>query len=227
MPLLNSVLGNSGSVNTGFPLGNIGSGISSLFSSFADHLQTSVGQNIDNLSTGVSDALANYNVDSDIVSDVPQGLQPQAYTISQYINAHPGASAEQILNYMAKHSDEYAEMYMNYLLEQGQLDAANAYTAEREDTAYQRLVQDLKAAGLNPAMMYGSSAGTYAGGSQGYIKMSEGASSRDFTRNKQLQELILKTLVYELQTKKFAMNSILSLYGSNSGLLGKILGAVL
>lgn len=138
------------------------------------------------------------------VSNAEQG----GFSLSQFMADNPGMTYQQILQEAAKHSDEYAEVYLNYLTERGELDAANQYTANREDTAYQRLVSDLQAAGLNPAMMFGSHATPSAAGSQGYVKMSEGANSRQIGNYSKLKTLLYKMLNYELQKSKLITDSV-------------------
>lgn len=120
------------------------------------------------------------------------------WSLSAYMQSHPGASYESIMREASLHSDEWAEKYLDYLTERGELDRANEYTANREDTAYQRLVQDLRKAGINPALMYGSGGNISASGSQGYIKMSEGANSRTIGNYSKLKQLMLGVLSYEL-----------------------------
>ena len=136
------------------------------------------------------------------------------WSLSQYMNEHPGASYEQIWSEAAKHGDEFAEKYLDYLTEKGELDAANQYTANREDTAYQRLVADLKKAGLNPAMMYGSTASTSASGSQGYVKMTEGANQRTISNYDKMKNLLLAILKYELQKGLGIANTVIDGIGA-------------
>ena len=128
--------------------------------------------------------------------------------LSDYMSTHPGLSPEEYMAWMAQHSDEWAEKYLDYLTEKGQLDTANEYTANREDTAYQRLVADLKAAGLNPAMMYGSSASPSAAASQGYIRMTEGANSRAVGNYSKIKNLLLQYMLYQLKEGKTVADSI-------------------
>lgn len=129
-------------------------------------------------------------------------------SLSQYMSDHPGATPEEYFQYMSEHSDEWAEKYLDYMLEKQSLDEQNKYTANREDTAYQRLVADLKAAGLNPAMMYGSSASPSASNSLGYLKQNEGATSRSISSFTKLKNLILGFLSYELYRKLDTVDSI-------------------
>lgn len=145
------------------------------------------------------------------------------FSLSKYMQENPGLSYEEYLQQAALHSDEYAEAYLNYLTERGELDRANQYTAEREDTAYQRLVQDLKAAGLNPAMMYGSTASTTTHPSQGYVKMSEGANSRSVANYSKLKELILNFQKFAFEQTYKTSNQMLGVLGGLFGGLLKIL----
>ena len=141
------------------------------------------------------------------------------FSLAQYMQENPGLSYEDYMRVAAAYSDEYAEKYLDYLTERGELDKANAYTAQREDTAYQRLVEDLKKAGLNPAMMYGSSASTSASGSQGYVKMTEGANSRAVGNYSKLRNLILAYMGYELKRSLGITNSVIKGVNSLTGLL--------
>lgn len=127
--------------------------------------------------------------------------------LSDYLKDHPGASGDELLRYMAGQNDEYGEKYMDYLLERESIDRANAYTAGREDTAYQRLVGDLRAAGLNPAMMFGSSASTSSSGSAGTISPSSGANNRIAGQNNNVRKLLLSYMTYEL-SKHIAQSNL-------------------
>lgn len=142
------------------------------------------------------------------------GLEDAEASLSSYMQEHPDATYEDILKYMSTQSEEWAEKYLDYLTERGEIDRANEYTASREDTAYQRLVEDLKKAGLNPAMMYGSSASISAGGSAGYTRMNEGANSRDVSNRNKMQRLILAYMLYELQKTLGTANTVAKFIGS-------------
>lgn len=161
------------------------------------------------------------NTTSDSEGNDFLSMEPEP-SLSQYMNDNPGLGYEDYLKWMSQHSDEWAEKYLDYLTERGELDRANEYTANREDTAYQRLVSDLQKAGLNPAMMYGSSASISASGSQGYVKMSEGANSRAIGNYSKLKKLVLSYLAYQLESSLGTANSIFK--GINS--IGSIIKAI-
>jgi hypothetical protein len=144
-------------------------------------------------------------------------------SLSEYMTNNPDATPQEAMEYMSQHSDEWAEKYLDYLTEKGELTSANEYTAEREDTAYQRLVNDLRQAGLNPAMMYGGSANISASGSQGYVKMTEGANSRSIGNYAKLKKVILDYMLYELKKNLGTANSVMK----GIGVFGQILGALL
>lgn len=145
-------------------------------------------------------------------------------SLAEYLQQHPGASYMDALKYMSQYSDEWAEKYIDYIAEQEGLEKANAYTAQREDTAYQRLVADLRAAGLNPAMMYGSSASPIGpSGSQGYVKTTEGATSRGISNYSKIQKLILAYLGYELQKNLGTVEGVFKGVDSIFNAIGKVL----
>lgn len=163
---------------------------------------------------GVDDGSAN-----DFSSDIDNALAGSSPSISQYVQENPDLSGEDYLRYMAEHSDEWAEKYIDYITEKQSIDDANAYTASREDTAYQRLVEDLKKSGLNPSMMYGSSASPQASGSAGLVKASEGANSRNISNYQKLKQLLIAYMALQLKSFSTSANSI-------SGGLGLILRAL-
>lgn len=126
---------------------------------------------------------SSYQIDSDIES----ALSGSTPSISQYVAHNPNLTGEDYLRYMAQHSDEWAEKYIDYIMEKQSIDEQNAYLANREDTAYQRLTQDLRNAGLNPAMMYGGSASVQGGSTVGPVKLSEGSNSRNISNYEKLK----------------------------------------
>lgn len=85
---------------------------------------------------------------------------------------------------------------------------ANAWTAQREDTAYQRGVSDMQAAGLNPALMYGSAGSTSSSAS---TSPSDGASLSDMlgsaTSLSQIQSMNVQNKVSQKQVSISQQNA--------------------
>lgn len=119
--------------------------------------------------------------------------------LADLIRDNPNISPEDAYKTLAQSSDEYAEKWMDYLLEKQSIAEANAYTASREDTAYQRLVQDLRQAGLNPALLFGSSASISNAGSSGVVNMSGSAKSNQVSNFAKLKKLLLSYMTYQWQ----------------------------
>ena len=72
------------------------------------------------------------------------------------------------LKSQAEKGDAWAlDKYYNYYLSEMSANSARKWTAEREDTAYQRLKQDLIKAGLNPAILAQTNAGPITSASSG------------------------------------------------------------
>lgn len=70
--------------------------------------------------------------------------------------------------YMAKtYGGQYNDRLMNYIESEGSATAAREWTANREDTQYQRLVEDLKAAGINPYILLQNGATPVSSSSSG------------------------------------------------------------
>lgn len=141
-------------------------------------------------------------VDTDI-ADALEG----APSVSDYIGSHPEASAEDIMKFMSSNSDEWAQKYIDYMLEKQSIDEQNAYTASREDTAYQRLTQDLIKAGLNPAMIYGGHANISAGGSTGTVKLSGDPVSSSISNFEKLKRLLLLYMTFQVSSALGLTNS--------------------
>lgn len=86
-----------------------------------------------------------------VKSMAPTGVTPLSIGLpGAAVQAISGKSIEGLLNSLV-HSVTGSGLT-------GQQVAQNEYTAEREDTQFQRLVEDLKKAGLNPAMLFGHGA---------------------------------------------------------------------
>lgn len=158
--------------------------------------------------------------ESNTLDTIPAQQVEPSPTLAEYMKDNPDLSPEEYMKYMSQHSEEWAEKYLDYITEQEQLNNANEYTAMREDTAYQRLVDDLRQAGLNPAMMFGSSASPQASGSQGYIRMTEGANSRAVGNSTKLQKIILGYMLYQLEKELGSMNAASNFIGSIGRLIG-------
>lgn len=156
--------------------------------------------------------LAGSSTDTESIDTAFEDALDGGVSVSDYMRNNPDASIEDVFKFMASQSDEWAEKYMDYVLEKQSIQEQNDYTANREDTAYQRLVEDLKKAGLNPALMYGSSASTSASGSVGVVKASEGANTRTLSNYDKLKRLILAYMTYQVGVADKAINGSTKLF---------------
>ena len=161
-------------------------------------------ESMTNLAAGVGPSPLTNDFDGNSIDQALEGSP----SLSQYIQDNPNMSAEDYLKYMSEHSDEWAEKYIDYQLEHQSINEQNEYVANREDTAYQRLVQDLKAAGLNPAMMYGSSASVQGGSSAGVVKASEGANARTIGNYEKIKNLLLAYMIATLKAGSTFTNAV-------------------
>ena len=112
-----------------------------------------------------------------------KGLSYPFKQVGNYINSNhtPGNNISyddyngdwmRFLRDKANSGDEASlDRMMNYIMTEASNDRARKWTANREDNAYQRLVKDLRAAGINPMVMFqgvnpiasSSSGSTYSG----------------------------------------------------------------
>lgn len=74
-------------------------------------------------------------------------------------------------------TDSDYDRFMNFLINNYSVDKANAWTAQREDTQYQRLVADLKAAGINPYVLLQSGGSPVSSSSATYSSSGSYASN--------------------------------------------------
>lgn len=146
-------------------------------------------------------------------------------SISEYMRDNPGASYEDAMKYMSQFSDEWAEKLLDYYMSQDSIRKANEYNASREDTAYQRLVEDLKKAGLNPALMYGNSASPVSSASSGvYAPDSGSASGRRISDLEKLKTLLLNSVLAQWQIQYQNTSNWLKGISSIGSLVLKVLG---
>lgn len=96
------------------------------------------------------------------------------------------------LQYMADHGDQSAlDKLLNYLMSERSATIARDWTARREDSAYQRLVADMKAAGINPYALLQNVGSPIASSSSGHSYSGSGLSSYDI-QNKKIEQNWLK-----------------------------------
>lgn len=89
------------------------------------------------------------------------------------------------LTYMADHGDSASlDRLMNYLMTNESESSAREWTASREDTQYQRLVSDLKKAGINPYVLLSGSATPISSASPSHGYSGSMASSYDINQQK-------------------------------------------
>lgn len=92
-----------------------------------------------------------------------------------------------------KGNQDAIDKLVNYFLSEDSNNSARSWLAEREDTTYQRLAEDLKKAGFNPSVMFTGLSGGQASSASGtsYSGNYLGSSARNDENNltKVLQKL--------------------------------------
>lgn len=92
------------------------------------------------------------------------------------------------LEWLANHGDQAAlDKLLNYLMSEQSSQNARDWTAQREDTAYQRLVADLKAAGINPYAFATFGASPFASSSGGHSYSGNYSASYEINKEKNQQ----------------------------------------
>lgn len=154
-------------------------------------------------------------IPSDTLNNVPGKMilsdDPDAVPVTNVDDASVGSENYGMLNddYLgwlkdhAKISPEYAEKLFDYYVNQANWSNAVAYDKWTRSHSYQMMVNDLKAAGLNPYLALNS-----LGGSSGSSVMasSSSANATQWYNTRKLTE------------KKILANFIASLFGSLAGL---------
>lgn len=92
------------------------------------------------------------------------------------------------LEYLAANGDQSAlDKLLNYLMSESSSQTARDWTANREDTAYQRLVADLKAAGINPYAFATFGASPFSSSSSGHSYGGNNIASYSINKEKNEQ----------------------------------------
>lgn len=119
--------------------------------------------------SGSDGSMSVINQDS-LLNSNPITVNPKTLPASNFNYENWNGDLSGYLQYMANHgSDSDYDRFMDFLLNNYQIDKANEWTAKREDTQYQRLVADLRAAGINPyALLQGASPVSSASASASY-----------------------------------------------------------
>lgn len=87
------------------------------------------------------------------------------------------------MKYKAEKGDaEWMERYWNYMMGEQSAATAREWTANREDTAYQRMAADMRAAGINPYALMQSTAGPISSSSSGNSYNSSNLSTAELKR---------------------------------------------
>lgn len=99
------------------------------------------------------------------------GSLPPGYSLPVQLKSYSDFNGDwkSYLEYMANNGDEASlDKLLNYLMSEQSSLTAREWTAQREDHAWERLVKDLRAAGINPYAFATFGANPIASGSQGH-----------------------------------------------------------
>lgn len=92
------------------------------------------------------------------------------------------------LQYMAEHGDASAmDKLFNYFMSENSAQIAREWTEKREDSAYQRLVKDMRAAGFNPYALATMGGNPIASGSSGNNYSGSYSASYQINKEKNAQ----------------------------------------
>lgn len=159
------------------------------------------------------------------VAGVPTTQTPSQYGSSPTNEARVNESSERTLRpysdfngdwkayleYLADNGDPASlDKLLNYLMSEQSANIAREWTAKREDTAWQRLVADMRAAGINP----------YAFATFGANPIASGSSGHNYSGSYASNQFYRESLLAQNETKikqnwlKIALSAFLPIIGA-------------